>query len=383
MIYAALLVIDLEQLNRYRRQFPALADKTYLNFGGHGPLSQTTLAAIQNAYAFEQRQGPFSATVNTWIQENLLQLRTHLAQMLHTTWDRICLTENTTAGMNIPLWGLDWQPGDQILLSDAEHPGVIAILQVLAKRMGVEPVTLPLMNNPDPVTTLEEAITPRSRMLLISHVFWNTGRIQPLKALTEVCHTHDLLIHVDAAQSAGVLPLDLPALGVDFYAFTGHKWLCGPAGTGVLYMSERGQSRLLPTFVGWRALGHEDAAAFEVATSAWALLVGLRAALQDHEQLGSIEERYQRQVSLALSLWSQIQDLPGLQCLRSDPPDTGLVSFTLDHYTPAQLESTLAQEQILIRSLPHPPSVRASIHYLSCETEVETLVQSLARLSKR
>ncbi len=377
---------SLDQLNleQHRQLFPALASKTYLNYGGQGPLPQPALTAILDAYTFEQTQGPFSNRVNAWINEQLAQIRSSLAQMLTTTPDRITLTECTTTGMNIPLWGLNWQPGDQIVLSDAEHPGVIAICQALKQRFGVEVVTVPLMSATDPVAVLESTLTSRTRMVVLSHILWNSGRIMPLSELARCCHQHGCLLHIDAAQSAGVLPLDLPSTGVDAYAFTGHKWLCGPAGVGALYISESAQEQIQPTFIGGRAkygkkpLTPQDTAAeFEVSTSAWSLLAGWQIAMTCHDQWAPVAARYTRQVELARYLWTHLKQMTHVIDLVAAPPESGLVVFNLKDQRPAQVEATLAEQQILIRSLPNPVCLRASVHYLTTEAELDHLLQSL------
>jgi L-cysteine/cystine lyase len=373
----------------YRQRFPALhAGKVYLNYGGHGPLSQAALEAIQAAYRYEQQEGPFSRSVLDWVSDQVNYLRQTLAALFSTTLDRIALTESTTGGMNIPLWGIPWQPGNEILYSDAEHPGVRAIMTAIARRFGVTLTQIPLMHSLDPVSVVQQFLTPKTRLLLVSHVLWNNGRVLPLAQLTRVCHDHGVLIHVDAAQAAGVLPVNLPEMGVDFYAFTGHKWLCGPAGTGALYVSETAQRQMQPTFVGWRSLysPNNHAALYEVATSGWAQLVGWRVALEEHLHLGSSQDRYSRQLRLVHGLWQELQTLPQVTCLSLEPPGSGLVGFTLApnlNLDPKQIESALAAAGVFIRSMEEPSCLRASVHYFSTEAEISQFVEALKKILAR
>lgn len=370
-------------LESFRSQFPALSNKVYLNFGGQGPLAQATSMTILEAYAQEQRLGPFCKTVSAWIAEQILHLRQTLAAYLNTTPDRITLTDSTTSGMNIPLWGLEWQTGDQLLYSDAEHPGVRAIAHAIAHRFGAELVPVPLTYSQDPVATLRAYITPRSRVLVISHVLWNTGRALPMGDLADCCHDHGVLLHVDAAQSAGVLPLDLPNSGVDFYAFTGHKWLCGPAGVGALYISEQAQEQLQPTYVGWRSLKSKGSAAeYEIATVPWPLFMGWKTALEVHDQFATVQNRYARQLELSHFLWRRLQEIPGITCLNPHPPDSGLVGFQVAGHDPARLEAELEDRQVLIRSMSEPSCLRASIHYFTTEQELERALAAITSLIK-
>lgn len=116
---------------------------------------------------------------------------------------------------------------------------MIATVEEIARRYGVSYSVCPLMatvNGGDVVETIAQHLQPNTRLLVISHIFWNTGQVLPLTEIAALCHgqTPAIPVLVDAAQSVGVLPLNLPETGVDFYAFTGHKWWCGPAGLGAV-----------------------------------------------------------------------------------------------------------------------------------------------------
>ncbi|WP_017328366.1 aminotransferase class V-fold PLP-dependent enzyme [Synechococcus sp. PCC 7336] len=369
-------------LAELRQQFPALADKTYFNFGGQGPLSAPAREAIAAAYRRFDELGPFSVAVADWLQQEQAQLRQAIATYLATTPDRIAFTESTLAGMNIPMWGLDWRQGDRLLLSDAEHYGVWEIATALRDRFGIELDTCPLTASPDPADTLEKYLKPNTRMACISHVFWNSGRVMPLQQLSERCRARGALLHVDAAQSAGVLPLDLPATGADFYAFTGHKWLCGPAGTGALYLSERGQAAIRPTFTGWcKTYAKGGAEQFEVSTAAYPVRIGLAAALQLHDRFGTAAERYGRQVEMARSLWQQLQEIPGVRCLGAEPPEAGLVPFAVAGKHPEALELALERRGVYVRSMVEPVSLRASVHYFTTAADIDRLLAGVRTLA--
>lgn len=202
-------------------------------------MAQGALDALFQAHQHIQTEGPFSNALNQWIAADAAQTRELMAAELGTTADTLTLTEDVTVGCNIPLWGLPWQAGDHILLSDCEHPGVIATVEEIARRYGVSYSVCPLMatvNGGDVVETIAQHLQPNTRLLVISHIFWNTGQVLPLTEIAALCHgqTPAIPVLVDAAQSVGVLPLNLPETGVDFYAFTGHKWWCGPAGLGAV-----------------------------------------------------------------------------------------------------------------------------------------------------
>ena len=180
--------------------------------------------------------------------------------MVNDGADEIALTRNTTGGMNIAIHGLNWQPGDEALTTNLEHPGGLFPLYVLRQRRGVTVNVVqipPEASSGEAVARFEAAITPRTRLPVFSPVAWNTGMRLPLDEIVALGHRHHVLSAVDAAQSTGAIPLDLPASGVDFYAMPAQKWLCGPEGIGAFYLRREHLSRLEPTFVGYRSMGND------------------------------------------------------------------------------------------------------------------------------
>ncbi|MGB7086836.1 MAG: aminotransferase class V-fold PLP-dependent enzyme [Phormidesmis sp.] len=386
-----------------RQSFSSLAGKHYFNYGGQGPMADSAIATLSQMQQKIQTQGPFASAVNQWLQAEGAQTRSAIAQALGTTLETITLTENVTVGCNIPLWGLPWQSGDHILLGDCEHPGVVAAVAEISRRYGLSVSTCALadtLNGGDPVAVVEQALRPSTRLVIISHVLWNTGQRLPLKDIVEVCHRHDdkTRVLVDAAQSVGVLPLDqpgwaLPETGVDYYAFTGHKWWCGPAGVGGLYIRPEILAETAPTFIGWRGIEVDDEARpvgwkpdgrrFEVATSDYALWGALRQAMAVQADWGTSIARYERICELSQRLWKGLRSLSRVTCLLTQaPPPSGLVSFQLlaDDGQPSPdlhsaLVATLESEKIYLRTLASPNCVRACVHYLSLESEVDALIE--------
>jgi L-cysteine/cystine lyase len=387
-----------QTLPHYRQQFPALQGKTYLNYGGQGPMPAGAIAALQAAHARIQEQGPFSKAVNIWLGEEMQALREAIATELGTTANTIALTENVSTGCNIALWGLDWREGDHILLSDCEHPSVIATVEELRRRFGVKVSSCPLrqtLNAGDPVLTVVQNLLPTTRLVVLSHILWNTGQVLPMAEIVKACHTHPshhgrVQVLVDAAQSVGVLPLALDELGADFYAFTGHKWWCGAAGAGGLYVHPDALETLSPTYIGWRGIArvklgepvvwHPDSRRYEIATSDVPLHAALRAAIATHQAWGSATERYQQICRRSRYLWEQLHQIPQVECLRTAPPEAGLVSFHIHQpgTTPLHWVTQLEDQGILIRNLADPACLRACVHYLTLESECDRLVEAIA-----
>jgi L-cysteine/cystine lyase len=151
------LVMAPSQSSEFRQNFPGVNNKVYFNYGGQGILPRSSLEAILSTYQFLEENGPFSIKANIWIQEKTALLRQDLAKELGTTTETLTITDNVTAGCNIVLWGLDWQAGDHLLMTDCEHPGVIAIAEALVDRFGITYSTCPIaitLNEGDPAQVI-------------------------------------------------------------------------------------------------------------------------------------------------------------------------------------------------------------------------------------
>jgi L-cysteine/cystine lyase len=381
-------------LKEHRQQFPGLINKTYFNFGGQGTMSSLALQAIIDTHQYVQERGPFSGQINGWLTNRVNLLRQAIALELETTPETITITENVTAGCNIPLWGVDWHQGDRIVMTDCEHPGIIATVDEIKRRFGVEVSVCPILdtlNHGDPVAVIRSHLTKDTRMVVLSHLLWNTGQVLPLKAIAQACHNYPakrmIRVMVDAAQSVGSLDLNLPGLEIDYYAFTGHKWLCGPAGVGGLYISPSAFKELHPTFIGWRGVEMDaqgkpiawklDGTKFEVATAAYPEYEGLRKAIAIHQEWGNKSDRYQQICQSSRYLWSRLQKLDRISCLKATAPEAGLVSFQVAGINHKQLVDTLEKQGFLLRTIADPDCIRACVHYLTLPEEIDSLLQAI------
>ena len=386
-------------MQEYRKNFPALTNKHYFNFGGQGPLPQQAFQAIIQSYEYIDKEGPFGGRVNSWVKKQVAKTREAIATELNSSPEAITLTENVTAGCNIALWGLDWQPGDRIIISDCEHPGVIAAVQQICRRFAVEMTVFPLMetlNEGNPTELIAQYLTPKTRLVLFSHLLWNTGQVLPVREIVELCHNYEgekpVRVLVDAAQSVGCLPLNLRELAADFYAFTGHKWLCGPQGVGGLYVRPETQSSLSPTFIGWRGVEvnqtgqptswKNDGQRYEVATSAYPQYLGLQEAIAIHSTWGTPQVRYEKICQLSKSLWEGLRKIKGLKCLGTTSPEAGIVSFQLTgSKSPDRFVQTLEKQGFLLRTIAVPQCIRACVHYFTSPEEIEALLKAVKQLA--
>jgi L-cysteine/cystine lyase len=405
---------------RQRGLFPVLEHKTFLNFGAQGPLPAPALAAIDGFYRELDEAGPASLEGSLLAAVELERCRAALASLLDAgAPERLALLDSTSTACNVVLWGLDWRRGDQILMGDHEYPPVAAAVREVARRHGLEVGLVPSSLGPDRLlSALTSRLSPRTRLVVLSHVTWDTGHVLPLAAAAAVCRERGkgrTRVLVDGAQAAGAMPLALTALGADFYALPGHKWCCGPEGTGALYVGAGALDELHPTFIGPRGLreerpgggdangGRDDgggpggrlvpqagARRFEISTCA-ALYAGWRAALATHDGWGSPESRWQRIRRLARRLWEALRELePAVTCLQAAPPEAGLVFFRCGadgdrgagrHHE--RLARLLEARGVLVRSMPGAGSIRASVHYLTLESDLDRLCAEVSALAER
>ena len=298
-----------------------------------------------------------------------------------------------------------------ILISDCEPPGVVAACHELARRRQLQVHTLPVKQcrlgrddqahtDHEVLTALDEQLTSKTRIVVLSHLLWNTGQQMPIAAVAAQLQQHPAqpFLLVDAAQSVGQIPVAEAAAAADIYAFTGHKWACGPEGLGGVAISERVLSDGYPTVIGWRSLQdetravaddpdpfHHDSRRFEVATSCVPLMAGLRCSLDLLEQEGSDDERLGQIRILSEQLWKELKSIPGVSPLLDGPPPAGLVSFQMHPEatgaTPAEVVKSLGGQQLWIRDLADPVCLRACTHICTSQNDIAQLTDQIRTLS--
>jgi len=391
-----------------RALMPALQNKKYFNYGGQGPLPTPSLDAITNSWQKIQELGPFTDKVWPYVASEMTKTRQYLASMCGITSNRIALTENVTSGCVLPLWGLPFSPGDCLLISDCEHPGIVSACKELSSRRRLEIDILPVLELREGVNhqedtdqkllaNLEATLKPRTKLVVLSHILWNTGQRMCISAVAErlANHPNKPFLLVDAAQSFGQIPIQEAASKADIYAFTGHKWACGPEGLGAVALSTRVILEAKPTLIGWRTLQHEgkrqrdqidpfhiDSRRFEIATSCVPLLAGLRNSLKLLEKESPESERLKKIQGLSSQLWNELNKLKGVDTVLKGTPPAGLVSFKLPQRNSTKaIVKLLGKENLWIRDLEDPTCLRACLHITSEADEIQALIEAIEKLT--
>jgi L-cysteine/cystine lyase len=214
-----------------RAQFPVFERVAYLNAGTNGPIARATVEAI---IAQERADLEGGRSGRVYFDRALAlrdKVRTKLATVLGVSSERLALATSTTNGCNIVLAGLGLSAEDEIVTTDGEHFGLLGALAVSPARVRVAPVRA--LPPEDSLEVLFDHVTPRTRLLALSHVCWMSGNRFPVAELKEAT---GLPVLVDGAQSVGAIPIEVSSL--DFYAFSCQKWLCGPDVTGGLVVAD-------------------------------------------------------------------------------------------------------------------------------------------------
>ena len=228
-----------------RAQFPMTTERTYFNTGGLGPAPRRVLDMLTVASRQLQER------VETG-HDFFAQARVIVAAYLGAQPDETCFVRNTTEGTNIVASGLELQAADEVIFESHAHPGGSFPWLNRQRADGIVVKTF----EPDPtnaaanVDRIAALITPRTRVVQVSHITSPTGIILPVPAIAELAHRHNLWFHVDGAQSAGMIPVDVHALGCDSFATSGHKWIGGPHETGILWIRADKVDQITPRHVG-------------------------------------------------------------------------------------------------------------------------------------
>lgn len=375
-----------------REALPFLQDHVYLNTGTEGLLAEPVLAGYLAAIARQEREGHAALE---WRYAELEKTRRAVAGLLHVHLDTVAFMRNATDGHNIVLHGMDWQPGDELLISDQEHPALSHPAAYLQDRKGVAVRVFAV--DADPHITLRSvasALCTRTRLIAFSHVSCESGIRLPAKAICRLAREHGARSLLDGAQALGAIPVDVQSLGCDFFVSNGHKWLCGPKETGILCVrTDRLDDLSLRavgagTFARFSWSGEEfdyclqpSARRFEFGTRNQAALVGLRAAIAWLQDLG-FPNVYAHIGDLAQRAHRMLSAIPGVEVVTplSTDSSAGIITFNVPSRQSAAVAQALWRQRILTRHTTTPTGVRASAAYFNTEQDFARLTDALRAL---
>jgi L-cysteine/cystine lyase len=352
-----------------RRLFPVLDRFAYLNAGTLGPLAQPTLDAMEARARFDQEQGRGG---KAWF-ESVLELRERVREkvgaLIGAEPASLALTSSTTDGCNTVVAGLGLQPGDEIVTSNSEHPGLLLPLAVSGATVRVADVA----NRPvaEAVGRIASLVGPKTRLLALSHVLWTTGQVIPVQ---ELKRETGVPILVDGAQSVGAVPVEVGE--VDYYTVSAQKWLCAPEPLGALYVRDPESLAIaIPSYWAQQEIEpdgtfvpRDGVARFDSGWLATHMLAGWEAALDlrpdwSFERAAEMTEHCRTELAKSY-------DVIG------ESGQGTLVSFA-PRADAAETAAKLYERGVVVRDLPGTGWVRASCGWWTNEEDIDRLVQGV------
>jgi isopenicillin-N epimerase len=369
-----------------RSQFLISPKGVYFNTGTIGASPRMVLdAVVKHMTAFE--------TVFAAEGVDLEALRSAVGALLGAPAHTLAFTRNTTESMSWIAGGLDLQAGDEVLTTGHEHVGGLCPWQAAARRRNLVLTQIPLPVPPgssgEILDAWRHAITPKTRVMMISHVLFTNGLIQPVKELCSLARERGIITAIDGAHPPGMLRISLADLGCDFYASSPHKWLLAPKGSGLLYVSEAWLDRLWPTIVsgGWDTLADKAVRFDRKGTVNDSLYAGFQAAVDFYNLIGP--EPVERRIRwLGDRLYDGLSRVPGvaLKSATDAAIRAPLVSFSVNGWTTDDLIKALwDRAMVRVRHVAEYDYhwVRLSTHVYNTPEEVDRVVALVGELAAR
>ncbi|MFC3609054.1 aminotransferase class V-fold PLP-dependent enzyme [Stutzerimonas tarimensis] len=376
-------------MNNHADEFPLTPGLHYLNHAAVAPWPRRAAQAVA-AFA-EQNMQTGARDYPIWLQVEQ-RLRNRLRRLLNApSSDDLALVKNTSEALSFVAFGLDWNPGDQVIISDEEFPSNRVVWEALAPR-GVEVIEVSLLG-PDPEQNLLAAVGPRTRLLSISAVQYASGLRLDLERLGMGCERRGVLFCIDAIQQLGALPFDVQTSRCAFAMADGHKWMLGPEGLGVFYCRQDLREQLRLHEYGWHMLEHagdydrrdwqpaRSSRRFECGSPNLLGCMALEASLSLLEEVGM--ESVARMLGERVEQLQQgLRRISGVELL--SPSDSarraGILTFRMSDWSNEALFARLKSEQVVCAQ--RGGGIRFSPHFYTPTEVIEdslALIRSLAR----
>lgn len=381
-----------ETFRRAREEIPVVSRKIFFNTGWSGPSPVRVLEEQKRVLDWLSSEG-VSHHVYRHMRKSIETLRARLAGFLGADPSEIALTRSTTEAINIVLGGVEWHPDKKIVTTNIEHGAGLIPAYAVRDRYGVDLEIVDLADAHDPIRKLARAIDARTRLVVVSHVSFNTGLRLHIKELAALCARHGAELLVDGAQAVGVFRIDLHDTGCDYYSFPGHKWMLGPDATGALYVRKDRIPHLKLTFAGNESARkadragnvtyHTTAKKFEMCDFNAALIAGWIKALEFTEEYGAdnIESAICANVGY---LKRRLARTKGVKIItpREWERSAGLVAVETTGKSSRDVFSALLKKGIITRFTPPPSYLRISVNYFNTREELDTLVDALMQFCR-
>lgn len=378
-----------------RREFLFPTNVTYCNTGTLGAMPREVLEAQTDELTrleAELPDWPYYTQIGAPLTgyQPREEIRADVADFIGAEMEEIALTQNATMSMNFLANGLTYTPGDEILFTDQEHGGSFGPFRLMAKRHGAVVREIDLdaaaAGGPDGVLqAFDDAITPRTRVLMFSQITSSLGYRLPTKALCRLARDRGIFSIVDGAQVLGQLPVDVKDLGCDAYVSSPHKWLLAPKGTGILYIERSRQDDLWATLGSYNYDNRDDGAFrfMQYGTGSPATYTGFRAAMAFNRELGT-ERIWRWNHAMSTQLIEGLRAIPNTRVHGSTHPEMygGAVTFGLENKTADELQDALWEGKIRVRAQRNQRRVRLCSHLYVSPDDIDRALDIVRRLEQ-
>lgn len=388
----------------FRDQWPLDPNISYLNHGSFGPPPRVVLAARQE-WLDRLCANPMDFFVRQ-LGGHLREARERLARLVGTAGDNVAFVENASTGMNVVADSVRLTAGDEVLTTDHDYGAVIRTWQRVCDRSGarlvIQPVPTPIRSADEVVQSVMTGVTPRTKLLVFSHVTSPTAIVFPAEAICRAARGRGISVCIDGPHALAMRPIELDRLDCDFYTVSCHKWLSAPFGSGFLYVHPRWQDTLCPSVLSWGRALAGDAASWRdefnwVGTRDPSAYLAVPDAIRFLDDVGWDVFR-ERTHYLARLARERILALTGLEPLVPDSADWygSMIALPLPDppagwqaalwTQPEALQAALwthAGIEVPIVSWNHRRLIRVSCHLYTQAEEIDRLVEALEELLQR
>ena len=378
-------------VRKARRSIPATKD-SFFQTAGIGPSPKIVMDAVSKKLVF-QNKGPVHPDIYPLMSKVEPDLRAHLASMFGANENEIALTHSTSEGINIASWAINWKKGDEVMITNQEHPANTIPWYSLATRYGVKVIRLNFDSGSDIVKEIKKLATSQTRMVSIPHVSRNNGRaltVDESQQISRYLRSKNIRYHLDGAQGPLCVPFNFHELGCDYYSSCGHKWVLGPKGTGMFFCRKDILDKTRLTWTGSHSHESMDqeggytllpaAKRFEFGTRALATFAGFDTALYWCEQINidRILNRIDTLVDFAIQDWEQ----RGYRV--SSPTNKAQRSGVFVLELPRGCNGWKVYDELRINQktftspVDAPNDLRVAIHFFNTRTEIKQMFDWLA-----
>jgi cysteine desulfurase/selenocysteine lyase len=388
-----------QEVQGLRAETAGTAERIHFNNAGSSLPPDVVLETVIGYLKEEALLGGYE--VEAAYEEQLENVYVSIARLINASVEEVALVENASTAWHLAFNGIDFQKGDVVITSEMEYVTNLIGFLNLKKNRGIEIRVIP--NDAQGnfcLSALEEAITPTTKLIAITHIPSTAGNMLPVVEIGSVARRHGILYLVDACQSAGQVPVDVREIGCDMLSVTGRKYLRAPRGTGFLYVRKGVQDQLKSLFLDGHSTTQvteegyqlrDDARRFELYEKNRALALGLGKAIDYALSIG-VDRIWQRVQDLSATMRRKLRALPGVTVHDAGDQQCGIVTFSVDGMESVQVKNELAAQKInvsvgkaistlIYMNRKHLSAiVRASVHYYNTGEEIDTFCKVLSAM---